>query len=220
MKKIFLSVMAITVMATTANAQLWFGGSIGISNNGGINKTSNSTHKTNASSSLTLAPMVGFGLNEQFSIGGKLNISTSTDKSYQYDANDKETVNKLVTNSLGVTPFARYTFAQFNNFGLMAEAGMPISYSSKKTVDGSETTKGNPTTSFGLYVVPMLTYGLNDHFSLECSLDFLSLNTKYRITTDRDDSSKATIDHSFDFGVDTRTVATPGWVTIGFIYKL
>lgn len=219
MKKL-LSVLAIAAMASTAHAQLWFGGSIGISNDGGINKTSEYKHKTAANSKVSLAPMVGFGLNEQLSIGGKLNIVTSTSKRFQYDADNKETVIKNVTNTVGVTPFVRYTFAEFNKFGLMAEAGLPIAYSSTKNVDGSETTKGDPTTSVGLYAVPMLTYGLNDHFSLECTLDFLSLNTAYNITTDRDDSSNTTVTHSFDFGVNTRTVATVGWITIGFIYKL
>ena len=219
MKKL-LSVLAIAAMASTAHAQLWFGGSISISNNGGINKTSEYEHKTAANSSFSLAPMVGFGLNEKLSIGGMLNIETSTSKSFRYDADDKETTNKFVTNSVGVTPFVRYTFVEFNKFGLMAEAGLPIAYSSSKTVDGSETTKGDPTTSVGLYAVPMLTYGLNDHISLECALDFLSLNTTYNITTDRDDSSKSTVTRSFDFGVDSRTVATVGRIRIGFIYKL
>ena len=39
MKKIILSVLAIAAMATTANAQLWFGGSLGFSHDGGVIKT-------------------------------------------------------------------------------------------------------------------------------------------------------------------------------------
>lgn len=220
MKKLFLSVLAIAAMATTANAQLWVGGGIGLSHNGGAIKTDDTKHKTPSSSAFSFAPMVGFDLSEQFSVGGKLNFRTTTNKNYAYDFDDKETVSKSTTNTVGVTPFARYKFVEFNKFGLLAEAGLPIAYASSKTDNGSQTTKGDPTTSVGLYVVPMLTYSLNDNFQLECGLNFLSLDATHSVTKDRDDSKNKVISNSFDFGVDTRNVATTGWITIGFIYKL
>lgn len=219
MKKILLS-MALMAFIGSANAQLWFGGGISFSHNGGSAKTANTDHKVAGTSSFSFEPMVGFDLSDKLSVGGKLNFATSSGKSYMYDADDKETVLKSTTNTVGVIPFARYKFVEFNKFGLLAEAGLPIANSSSKNDNGSNTTKGDPTTSFGLYVVPMLTYGLNDNFQLECSLDFLALNASHSVSKDRDDSKNKSISNSFDFGADTRDVATLGWIKIGFIYKL
>ncbi len=220
MKKIFPSVLAIAAMAATANAQLWFGGSVGFSHSGGAVKTADTNHKNSGTSTFSFAPMVGFDLNEQLSVGGKLNLRTQTNKNYTYDVNDKETVSKNTGNIVGVTPFARYKFAEFNKFGLVAEAGLPITYASTKTDNGSKTTKGNPTTSFGLYVEPILTYSLNDNFQLECELNFLSLNANHSVTKDRDDSKNKIINNNFSFGADTHNVVNVGGITIGFIYKL
>ncbi len=219
MKKILLS-MALMAFIGSANAQLWFGGGISFSHDGGAVKTDKIDHKTDGTSTISFAPMAGFDLSEKLSVGGKLNFRTSTNKFYSYDADDKETVSKLISNTVGVTPFARYRFVEFNKFGLLAEAGLPISFASTKNDNGSQTTKGDPNTSIGLYVTPMLTYSLNDNFQLECGLNFLSLNVNHSVTKDRDDNKNKTISNSFDFGVDTRNVATVGWLTIGFIYKL
>lgn len=215
MKKIFLSVLAIAAMATTANAQLWFGGSLGFSHEGGVTKTKEADTDKPSVNTFSFSPMVGVELNEKLSVGGKINFISSSTKRTVGDTDTKNS-----SSTFGVTPFARYTFVEFNKFGILAEAGIPVSFSSSKHDNGSQTTKGDPTTSIGLYVVPMLTYSLNDNFQLECGLDFLSLNASHSVTKDRDDSNNKDITNSFDFGASTRTVATVGRITIGFIYKL
>ena len=215
MKKIFLSVLAIAAMATTANAQLWFGGSIGLSHEGGVTKTKEADTDKPSTNTFSFRPMVGFDLNEKLAVGGKIDFYSSSSKQTIGDTDAKSS-----SSTFGVTPFARYKFVEFNKFGIAAEAGIPISYRSSKFDNGSQTTKGNPTTSIGLYVTPLLTYSLNDHFQLECGLDFLSLNATHSVTKDRDDSNNKDINNSFDFGASSRTVATVGRITIGFIYKL
>ncbi|MBO7143893.1 MAG: outer membrane beta-barrel protein [Salinivirgaceae bacterium] len=220
MKKIFLSVLAIAAMATTANAQLWLGGSLGFRHSDGASKTSDTNHKTSGSSAFTFAPIVGFDLNEQLSIGGKLNLIMTSQKDYSYDINDKESELKTSGSGVGAIPFARYKFIEFNKFGVVAEAGLPISYTSSKTDNGSNTIKGNPQTNLGLYMNPILTYNLNDNFQLECGLNFLSLNASHTVTKDRDDSKKKTVSNNFRFGANTNNVVNVGDITIGFIYKL
>ena len=220
MKKIILSVLAIAAMATTANAQLWFGGSLGLRHNDAVTKTSDTKHKAGSANSFSFAPMVGFDLNEQLSIGGKLSLVTTSQKNYSYDMDDKETVLKNASDIIGVTPFARYKFAEFNKFGLVAEAGLPISYTSAKTDITNTTSKETSQTSLGLYVEPILTYSLNDHFQLECGLNFLSLNANHSVTKDLDNSKNKNTSNSFRFGANTHNVVNVGDITIGFIYKL
>ncbi|MBQ1883874.1 MAG: outer membrane beta-barrel protein [Bacteroidales bacterium] len=215
MKKIFLSMLAIAAMAATANAQLWFGGSLGFSHEGGVIKTKEADTDKPSVNSFSFSPMVGFELNEKLSVGGKLDF---TNKSTKQTVGDTDT--KRSESTFGITPFARYTFVEFNKFGLLAEAGIPVAFSSSKHDNGSKTVKGDPETSIGLYVRPMLTYSLNDNFQLECGLNFLSFNAKHSVIKSKDDSNNKNITNTFDFGVDSRNVATVGFVTIGFIYKL
>ena len=215
MKKIFLSVLAIAAMATTANAQLWVGGSLGFSHEGGVIKTKEADTDKPSVNSFSFAPMVGFELNEKLSVGGKLDFTNESTKQTVGDTDTKRT-----KTTFGITPFARYTFVEFNKFGLLAEAGIPVSFISSKHDNGSKTVKGDPETSIGLYVRPMLTYSLNDNFQLECGLNFLSLDVEHSVIKDRDDKKNKNITNTFNFGVDSRNVATVGFVTIGFIYKL
>jgi len=215
MKKIFLSVLAIAAMATTANAQLWFGGSIGLSHEGGVTKTKEADTDKPSNNTFSFSPMVGFDLNEKLAVGGRIDFVSSSRKQTVGDTDTKSS-----TSTFGITPFARYTFVEFNKFGLLAEAGVPVEFSSSKHDNGSQTVKDDPETSIGLYVVPMLTYSLNDNFQLECGLNFLSFNAEHSVIKDKDDSNNKNITNSFDFGVNTRNVATVGFVTIGFIYKL
>ena len=217
MKKIFLSVLAIAAMATTANAQLWLGGSVNFSHSGGAMKTKDSDVDKPKNNSFTLAPMVGFALNDQLSIGGEVSLISSTLKSKADFTGDDEKASSL---AISVTPFARYTFVEFNKLGVLAEAGLPIrSITSKQETNGN-TVKGNPVSYFGLYVKPVLFYNLNDHFQLECGLDFMSLNAGHWVTKDKDDSDKKETTNSFNFGANTNNVVTVGNITIGFIYKL
>ena len=129
MKKILVSVLAVIAFSMTSNAQLWFGGSISARHTGGVEKkaidpmdptktTDIDAAKTNA---FAIAPKIGFALSEKFSVGAALNFSTSTTGKI-----DKNNLTK--NNAFGVEPFVRYTFAEFGNFGVLAEASLPIDF--------------------------------------------------------------------------------------------
>ena len=151
-----------------------------------------------------------------------LNLRTQSNKSYAYygsDTKEIEDVSENKSNTISVTPFARYKFAEFNKLGLVAEAGLPIGLASTKADNGTNTQKSQQT-SIGLYVTPLLTYSLNDHFQLECGLNFLSLNANHSVTKDRDNSKNKNTSNSFRFGANTHNVVNVGDITIGFIYKL
>ena len=218
MKKILLSVLAIAAMATTANAQLWFGGSVSFSHSDSKLERDNTKTKNPSRNSFSFAPMVGFELNEQLSVGGKLNLATSTTKNYTY-IGSTETEDKDVSSTMGVTPFARYKFAEFNKFGIVAEAGLPVYLTLSKN-DNGNTTQKDKQTSISLYVTPLLTYSLNDHFQLECGLNFLSLNAYHSVIKARDDRDYKNTQNSVRFGANTNDVVNVGNITIGFIYKL
>ena len=219
MKKIFLSVLAIAAMATTANAQLWFGGSVGFRHNKNVMKTENKDTKVPPTNYFYFSPMVGYDLDEKLSVGGELDFQISSYGSLNYN-NGEEVEIKSSTTIFGVTPFARYKFAELNKFGLVAEARLPFTYATGETSTGSQTTKNNPTTSIGLGLKPILTYSLNEHFQLECGLNFLSLSASHSVSKDRDNSKNKSISNNFNFGANTGNVVNVGNITIGFIYRL
>ncbi|MBP5137136.1 MAG: hypothetical protein ILP23_07465, partial [Paludibacteraceae bacterium] len=90
----------------------------------------------------------------------------------------------------------------FGRFGLDLEA--------TAGVGGVEDTQ----LSVGVNVAPNLTFELNEHWSLETVLNFLSLG--YNLTKDFD-LDKTT--NKFGLGVDLDNVATLGAITIGATYK-
>ena len=124
-----------------------------------------------------------------------------------------------MSSTMGVTPFARYKFAEFNKFGIVAEAGLPVYLTLSKN-DNGNTTQKDKQTSISLYVTPLLTYSLNDHFQLECGLNFLSLNAYHSVIKARDDRDYKNTQNSVRFGANTNDVVNVGNITIGFIYKL
>jgi len=220
MKKILVSVLAVIAFSMTSNAQLWFGGSISARHTGGVEKkaidpmdptktTDIDAAKTNA---FAIAPKIGFALSEKFSVGAALNFSTSTTGKI-----DKNNLTK--NNAFGVEPFVRYTFAEFGNFGVLAEASLPISFGNGKWVMNGTETKINPTSSFGLTVTPWLTYSVSDNFSLECGLNFLRLYATHDVEKDQSDKDHKWVDNTMGCGVNSSLVNVGG-MTIGFIYKL
>lgn len=221
MKKILVSVLAVIAFSMTSNAQLWFGGSISARHTGGVEKkaidpmdptktTDIDAAKTNA---FAIAPKIGFALSEKFSVGAALNFSTSTTGKI-----DKNNLTK--NNAFGVEPFIRYTFAEFGNFGVLAEASLPIDFTNGKFIVNGTETKADPSSSFGLAVMPWLTYSVSDNFSLECGLNFLRLSAIHTVTKDQADKDHKWVNNTIGCNANTANLLNVGGMTIGFIYKL
>ena len=151
-------------------------------------------------------------MNEKLSVGIAPSFSTSTSSKVDKD-------NLIKTNTFGVIPFVRYTFVEFGNFGILAEADLPISFGNGKWVMNGTETKMNPTSSFGLTVTPWLTYSVSDNFSLECGLNFLRLYATHDVEKDQSDKDHKWVDNAMGCGVNSSLVNVGG-MTIGFIYKL
>ena len=212
MKKL-LSVLVLVALGVTAKAQLWAGGSLGFSHSGGVEKTLFNDSDKPSENSFSIAPIVGYNLNENLSVGGKLVLNVVTYKE-EYDSYKTE----LTDFGFGITPFARYTVLKSNKFELQAEAGLPILATKMKITEYGQTEKGTVSV-VGFYAKPILAYSISDHFQLECELDFLSLNANHIVAKTDDDEDYKDITNSFDFGFDSGNVATLGEITIGVIYK-
>ena len=73
----------------------------------------------------------------------------------------------------------------------------------------------------GLYIQPVLTYKISEHFRLETALNFLGFNlsgtTSKTITDDKGNWRKS---NTCDFGlnINSENVAQIGYITIGWVY--
>lgn len=201
-------------MSTGVNAQLFVGGNFGFSSSGGSNKVGNTTVDAPSIRNFSLSPMVGYYLTPKMAVGVKLNLSTGK----AVTPGTPETVDK--TNSFGVAPFVRYHAISFNKFSVYAQGGIGISFASSKTTVGNTSTNGPKTTSFGFGVSPGISYELNEHFSLETSINILSLNYSFSTTKEGSGATETVTKRSnFNLGAGLDNVINVGAITIGAIYK-
>lgn len=115
MKKFFIAAV-MTVVALTANAQVWVGGELGFS----TNKNAYDGEKINSNTEFTFAPEVGFNISENFDVALKLAYG------YTESASNKimgETF-KGSTNAFSINPYVRYTFAKSGNFSAFVDGGV------------------------------------------------------------------------------------------------
>lgn len=142
MKKIILSILAVTAFST-ANAQEEIPAGMGFSKGDLFAEGSFSFRSGDIVDSWAFNPSIGYMLDDQWAVGGRLNFGGSKD-----NAGNKES-------ALGVTGFARYYFLtlgatkSFNAFG---EAGLGYSAVTDDPVVGDKSTDNtiNANISIGL----------------------------------------------------------------------
>lgn len=104
-KVIFVAVLAIT--SIVANAQVWMGGSLG------LNFTTPDYDDAETMTTFTIAPEVGYTLNDKWDIAIAINE--------QFASYDGESAN-----SISVEPYARYTFAKNGNVSFFVDGGFGV----------------------------------------------------------------------------------------------
>ena len=139
MKKIIL-VMALALMAFTAKAQLYVGGSLGlnsVANPGGA-----------ATAVINIVPEVGYNLNDNMAVGGVIGWS-----------NDGTVEGFLNDSGFSVMPYFRYFFYEMGSVRVFADAQLQLLFVTNAN--------NNPatTSSFGVGVAPGIAIPVTDHLS-------------------------------------------------------
>lgn len=113
MKKLLL-VLAVAVSSVAANAQVFVGGALGLNNVkvGGAE----TTH-------VTIAPEVGFALNNQWTLATTLSYTLQSPK------------NGLDVSVFEFNPYARYTAAKWGAVSLIFDGGVGLNWSKVKGAD-------------------------------------------------------------------------------------
>ena len=254
MKKVFLTLVAVATMGVAnaqlfVGGNLGFGMNSGSYKSTETYAGETKTLESDAPKTIewVVGPKIGFQADRlsfgvAFSIGGQkwnaLNPSESDLEDAYYwfygdlakELGDREFTMKKT--SWGVTPFVRYNAIEAGNFALFCELQIPINGIKTKVKSVYETTNGKETEEFdgpktfswGVEIVPGLSYNLNDHISFDVYLDLIRLGfTQTKVTLEEEGTSdgvsyKDTYEKKYnDFHVGVYSL--PALVTVGFNYK-
>lgn len=147
MKKVFLATI-VAMMSFAASAQVWMGGSLG------LDFTTPKGGKT--ITSFSIAPEVGYTLNDKWDIAIALNESFVA-----YD--------DVFANSISVEPYARFTFAKAGIASFFVDGGFGIG-ATELGADGN--ILGKSTTEFYIGLRPGVKVALSEKVGLVAKLGF------------------------------------------------
>jgi hypothetical protein len=242
MKKVFLTLAAVAVFSF-ANAQFFVGGSLGFSTQSG---TSSHTTETISPgiitttivdisrptySSFFFGPKAGYYFTEDFAIGLGLSYNRSNTTYYHNDdalengKNEQKYGYKTVERELGIAPFIRYHFAEWDNLSLFGELSTGVMFGSSTyiyDINGNNPLyeNGSEGIRFAVNIIPGIAYSVSDHVQIEATLNILEFNYMYSKSTYEQENiienQSATITESeFSKNFNDRQ----GCLTIGFVYR-
>ena len=158
MKKSLLAVLFAVALVVPAVAEnMWIGGSLGFG-------TSN-PKDGDSTSNYYIEPEFGYSVDEKLDIG--------IDLEYKYDEEGAvfdDGINPPVnyvekTTTFGIAPFVRYKMFSIGSFDFLAKGS--IFYENSK-IDKADLKY----TTYGIAVVPVVTYSINETWSIGATLDF------------------------------------------------
>ena len=198
MKKVIIACVVMIATVLAGNAQVFVGGGLGFDFEGGKSSYGGTSTDLPKTTTIGFMPKVGYYLNDDFAIGLEAGFFNSTEK--------KTSGSQDVKNSLtgwGVGAFARYNLVGTDKLSLLLEGAISVGGMKNKYTYGSTTSNGDPLTTFGIGVLPVISYSLTDRLSIEASCDFLRFGFQSVIIKDSEDSKdKETYNH-FGLGVNT-----------------
>lgn len=213
MKK-FLFIFAFVVMAITAEAQLFVAGGLSAHYSGGSSTStvnSNVSWKGPKTSGFSITPAVGYMIPEKpIGVGLSLGYSYSSVKNYNLQGNLDV---KSYVNAFDIAPFFRFVYAKFPSITLYADVKLPIGFAKAKEKNGKFTVDGDKNFVIGARLIPGLTYKFNEHILFTTEIGLLSINYLHtKNTSTSPDGTVVTKSNDFNFGANSRAVASFGFV--------
>jgi len=134
MKKLFLT-MIVACMTMAASAQVYLGGSVGLTGEKNGTTDKSTTY-------FTIAPEIGYNLSDSWAIGTKIAYYSKED----------------VSNQFAFAPYVRYTPWKLGQVSIFVDGGATIGFGKDKTIDKSFT-------SWNIGVQPGIAVNLTEKLS-------------------------------------------------------
>ena len=201
MRKVIVTFVVSVAMILTCNAQLFVGGGLGLDLTGGKTKLGGNSYDHPSEAFFSFTPKVGFYLIDDLAIGTKIGLGIYSEKYTPPGSGSQE----QKTNGFGweFSPFARYRVLGDEKVSLHLEAALGIGGYKEKYKSGGNSTDGDPLFTFGLGVLPVVTYSITEKLDLEASFDFLRFGFSIETETDESNSDNKSTDTHFGFGVNS-----------------
>ena len=220
MKKlaIVFAAAALMLSAATANAQVYFGGSVGFAST--TIKTQNAGGDNSATgTSYTFVPEVGFQINDRIAVGGRIGYGNGANTFADIDPNSNlmTAVNEMQndinnrntkTTNFTFSPYARFTLVDGRRFSIFVDAVFTSGIMSSKRKDAAGVWQDNGKVNcLELGAKPGFKIDLGSHFAVIGHLGFLG----FQSVSDPDTDWSAT---------RIGTALSTNNLTVGFIYSL
>ena len=205
MKKSLLALLFAVALAVPALAEnMWVGGSLGYSN--ASTKGSSGDY-----SSFTIAPEFGVSLDEAWDIGLDLSYTSGKNDVMNGAPYLPVTYKGYETTTYGIAPFARYHVAKVAGVDVMIKGSL---FYNSATVKEPDFNNEATVKSYGIAIAPVISYSINERWSIGATLDFLSLGYSHSSSSDfkTDDGDDYSYDE-FGFNVNNGSL-----ISIGFSY--
>ena len=155
---------------------------------------------------------MGVFVSDKLAMGIELDLLALRSK----EGADKESIVKEST--IGFSPFVRYYALNWNKFSVYGQGNIGVAFSKSKEEYGSDVYNGPKETEFYIRFHPGLSYDISDKFSLETSINLLSIGFNHSVIKDDDDDYRENISN-FNLGAGLDDIVTIGAIKIGAIYK-
>jgi len=152
------------------------------------------------SNQFNFSPQLGYFVDDNFAIGGRLGYTSSTSESPSF-IDPTATVEDTAT-TLSLSFFGRYYFTPSNKFSFFGEIEPGIFNSKRES--GQLETKGN---GWFINLSPGINYFLSNHFAIEASVGLLGYNT-FELDVDNADTQS-----NFNIGVNLSDI------NLGLLYR-
>jgi hypothetical protein len=202
MKKSLLALVLAVALAVPVLAEnMWVGGSFSYSSNNSKIEYDGGGEDTMSSTSWSIEPEFGYSLNEKWDIGLDLGYESKQGVTELYGTSITPAVD---TTAMGIAPFARFHVAQIAGVDVMFKGS--IIYAKGEIKGFGESVDYS---AYGIAIAPVISYSINETWSIGCTLNFLEL--AYAHYSD-DDNSDNKIDN-FGFNVNDGSI-----MSVGFSY--
>ena len=211
MKKSLLALLFAVALVVPALAEnMWVGGSFEYKSVSAKALPDTSTDAD--ANSFTIAPEFGYSLDETWDIG--------LDLSYTSTQNDSSLFKDLIPASkegfdsekIGIKPFARYHVTKIGCFDIMLQGSVFYNTTTYKEITDDK--KDVSLNSYGIAIAPVISYSINETWSIGATLNFLELGYTHSSSSDiKNTKGDEYSCDEFGFNVNNGSIAS-----IGFSY--
>ncbi|MBB5634287.1 hypothetical protein HDE68_000172 [Pedobacter cryoconitis] len=195
MKKLLLSLIAVSALAFTTQAQTEKGKFM-LGGNVEFNSTKNNG-APKADTKFNIVPSVGYFVSDNFAIGTGIGYGFSK----SHEATTLLPNAALKTQEFVVAPFARYYKGINESFKFFGQLSVPMAFGNNKvTTDGDNYTKTSKYSNVGVALSPGFAFFPSKKFGIEFSVQGISYNNNS--LKDNNGNKLADSNKSFDIGAN------------------